>query len=83
MASSSSPAYVKRYHVFPSFHGADARRAFLSHLHNYFANKGMTFKDQEIDRGHLIGPEPVKAIRESRVSTVLHSRITLLQAGVR
>ncbi|CAA7045340.1 unnamed protein product [Microthlaspi erraticum] len=74
MASSSSPAYVKRFHVFPSFHGADVRRGFLSHLHYYFANKGITtFKDQEIERGHTIGPELVNAIRESRVSIVLLS----------
>ncbi|CAA7023951.1 unnamed protein product [Microthlaspi erraticum] len=74
MASSSSPAYVKRFHVFPSFHGADVRRGFLSHLHNFFASKGIkTFKDQEIERGNTIGPELVKAIRESRMSIVLLS----------
>ncbi|CAA7021886.1 unnamed protein product [Microthlaspi erraticum] len=75
MASSSHSAHIKRFHVFPSFHGADVRRAFLSHLHNYFANKGITtFKDQEIERGHTIGPELVKAIRESRISIVLLSK---------
>ncbi|CAN6839483.1 unnamed protein product [Brassica oleracea] len=68
MASSSS---VKRFHVFPSFHGPDVRRGFLSHLHNHFDSKGITtFKDQEIDKGHSIGPELIKAIRESRVSVV-------------
>ncbi|CAA7030744.1 unnamed protein product [Microthlaspi erraticum] len=69
MASSSAhSAHVKR------FHGADVRKGFMSHLHNYFASKGITtFKDQEIERGHTIGPELVKAIRESRVSIVLLS----------
>ncbi|ESQ28532.1 hypothetical protein EUTSA_v10019585mg, partial [Eutrema salsugineum] len=73
MASSSSD--IKRYHVFPSFHGPDVRRGFLSHLHNHFASKGITtFKDQRIERGHTIGPELVQAIRESRVSIVLLSK---------
>ncbi|CAH8382617.1 unnamed protein product [Eruca vesicaria subsp. sativa] len=73
MASSSS-SRVKRFHVFPSFHGPDVRRGFLSHLHNHFESKGITtFKDQEIDRGHSIGPELLKAIRESRVCLVLLS----------
>ncbi|CAN7059448.1 unnamed protein product [Brassica rapa subsp. trilocularis] len=67
--------FVKRFHVFPSFHGPDIRRGFLSHLHNHFETKGITtFKDQEIDRGHSIGPELIKAIRESRVSVVLLSQ---------
>ncbi|KFK33053.1 hypothetical protein AALP_AA6G324000 [Arabis alpina] len=76
MASSSSSSHImRRYHVFPSFHGPDVRRVFLSHLHNLFARKGITtFKDQEIERGHTIGPELVQAIRESRISVVVLSK---------
>ncbi|CAH8277825.1 unnamed protein product [Arabidopsis lyrata] len=37
--------------------------------------KGITtFNDQEIKRGHTIGPELVQAIRESRVSIVVLSK---------
>ena len=74
-SSSSSSSRIRRYHVFPSFHGPDVRRTFLSHLHRHFTNKGITtFKDQEIERGHTIGPELVQAIRESKVSVVLLSK---------
>ena len=74
-SSSSSSSPIKRYHVFPSFHGPDVRRGFLSHLRHQFASKGITtFKDQEIERGHTIGPELVQAIRESRVSVALLSK---------
>ncbi|ESQ46793.1 hypothetical protein EUTSA_v10027748mg [Eutrema salsugineum] len=82
MASSSSSSSsshfsseVKSLHVFPSFHGPDVRRGFLSHLHDLFARKEITiFKDQEIERGHTIGSELVKAIREARLSIVLLSK---------
>ncbi|XP_010441345.1 PREDICTED: disease resistance protein ADR2-like [Camelina sativa] len=68
MASSSSSSRIRRYQVFTSFHGPDVRKGFLSHLHNHFASKGITtFNDQEIQRGHTIGPELVLSIRESRV----------------
>lgn len=61
--------------MFPSFHGPDVRRTFLSHLHRHFTNKGITtFKDQEIERGQTIVPELVQAIRESKVSVVLLSK---------
>ncbi|CAA7028354.1 unnamed protein product [Microthlaspi erraticum] len=75
MASSSSALTCsRRYHVFPSFHGPDVRSKFLSHLHYYFARKGITvFKDEEIERGQTIGPKLVQAIRESRVSIVVLS----------
>ncbi|CAH8277801.1 unnamed protein product [Arabidopsis lyrata] len=74
-SSSSSSFHIRRYHVFPSFHGEDVRRGFLSHLHYHFASKGiMTFNDQKIERGHTIGPELVRAIRESRVSIVVLSK---------
>ncbi|CAL9223942.1 unnamed protein product, partial [Arabidopsis halleri] len=73
MASSSTR--VRRYHVFPSFHGPDVRRTFLSHLHKHFESKVITvFKDQEIERGQTIGPELKQAIRESRISIVVLSK---------
>ncbi|CAA7023946.1 unnamed protein product [Microthlaspi erraticum] len=72
--ASSSSSQIRRYHVFPSFHGPDVRRGFLSHLHNEFARKGITtFKDQKMESGNTIGPELIKAIRESRVSIVMLS----------
>ncbi|KAG7548806.1 Toll/interleukin-1 receptor homology (TIR) domain [Arabidopsis suecica] len=73
----ASSVFIKklRYHVFPSFHGPDVRRGFLSHLHYHFTSKGITtFKDQEIERGQAIGPELVQAIRESRISVVVLSK---------
>ncbi|KAG2325158.1 hypothetical protein Bca52824_007886 [Brassica carinata] len=70
-----SSADIKRYHVFPSFHGPDVRKGLLSHLQNLFERKGITtFKDQEIKRGYTIGPELVQAIRESRISIVVLSK---------
>ncbi|KAL1214681.1 Disease resistance protein RML1B [Cardamine amara subsp. amara] len=65
-SSASSSSHVKRYDVFTSFHGPDVRKGFLSHLHTHFESKGITtFNDQEIVRGHTIGPELIDAIRES------------------
>nr|VDD29716.1 unnamed protein product [Brassica oleracea] len=47
-----------RYDVFPSFRGEDVRKNFLSHLHKEFENKGiLTFRDDQIERSHSIGPE--------------------------
>ncbi|XP_010447901.1 PREDICTED: disease resistance protein RML1A-like [Camelina sativa] len=75
MASSSCLTQIRRYDVFPSFHGPDVRKGILSHLRNHFQSKGITtFNDQKIERGHTIGPELVQAIRESRVSIVLLSK---------
>ncbi|EOA17837.1 hypothetical protein CARUB_v10006238mg, partial [Capsella rubella] len=59
--------------VYLSFHGPDLPRVFLNHLHDHFARKGMTtFK--EVKTGQTIGPESLKAIRESRVSIVVLSK---------
>ncbi|CAN8325540.1 unnamed protein product [Cochlearia groenlandica] len=80
MASSSSPGsssspQVKRFDVFPSFHGQDVRKSFLSHVRDRLASKCITtFNDQEIERGNYIGPDLVRSIRESRISLVILSK---------
>ncbi|XP_013595078.1 PREDICTED: disease resistance protein RML1A-like [Brassica oleracea var. oleracea] len=71
---SSSPTQIKTYHVYPSFCAPDVGRSFFSHLRSCFASKGITmFNDHGIERGHTIGPEVVRAIRDSQVSIVVLS----------
>ncbi|KAG5416532.1 hypothetical protein IGI04_004099 [Brassica rapa subsp. trilocularis] len=61
--------------VFPSFHGADVRKSFLSHLVKEFGSKGINlFIDNEITRGEFIGPELKKTIQGSRIAIVLLSK---------
>ncbi|XP_018439509.1 disease resistance-like protein DSC2 [Raphanus sativus] len=74
-SSSSSMACCWLYHVFLSFRGEDVRKGFLSHVLKEFKSKGINvFIDNEINRGKSVGPELVKAIRQSRVAVVLLSR---------
>ncbi|CAL9224315.1 unnamed protein product [Arabidopsis halleri] len=64
-----------RYSVFPSFHGQDTRKAFLSHLRKHFNSNGITmFDDQGIERSQTIAPALVRAIREVRISIVVLSK---------
>jgi len=61
--------------VFTSFHGADVRKTFLSHLRKQFNYNGITmFDDQEIERSQTIAPALIKAIKESRISIILLSK---------
>ncbi|KAG7548471.1 Toll/interleukin-1 receptor homology (TIR) domain superfamily [Arabidopsis suecica] len=63
------------YSVFPSFHGQDIRKTFLSHLRKQFNSNGITmFDDQGIERSQTIAPALVRAIRESRISVVVLSK---------
>ncbi|XP_010496572.1 PREDICTED: disease resistance protein RML1B isoform X2 [Camelina sativa] len=64
-----------RYSVFPSFHGQDVRKTFLSHLRRQFNSKGITmFDDQDIERSQTIAPALIEAIKESRISIVVLSK---------
>ncbi|KAF3571200.1 hypothetical protein F2Q69_00060254 [Brassica cretica] len=70
----SSPHNWK-HHVFPSFHGADVRENFLSHIVKEFKSKAIDlFIDNDIERSKSIGPELLEAIRGSRIAIVLLSR---------
>ncbi|KAH0894385.1 hypothetical protein HID58_056814, partial [Brassica napus] len=66
---------IQLHDVFPSFRGEDVLINFLSHLKKEFKRKGTTpFIDNEIRRGESIGPELIRAIRESKITIILISR---------
>ncbi|CAN6888855.1 unnamed protein product [Brassica oleracea] len=74
MALSALPRLCE-HHVFPSFHGPDVRRGFLSYLLKEFREKGIdVFIDNDIERSKLIGPELTEAIRGSLIAVVLISK---------
>ncbi|RID79253.1 hypothetical protein BRARA_A02007 [Brassica rapa] len=63
------------HQVFPSFCGADVRKAFLTHMLKEFRIKGITvFIDNDIKKSMTIGPELEEAIKGSRVSIVIISK---------
>ncbi|KAG7589523.1 Winged helix DNA-binding domain superfamily, partial [Arabidopsis suecica] len=79
LSSSTSPpsslSCTGTHHVFASFRGEDVRRKILSYIQQEFQRKGIIpFIDNEIKRGESIGPELIKAIRESKIAIVLLSR---------
>ena len=74
MALSALPRLCE-HHVFPSFHGPDVRRGFLSYLLKEFREKGIdVFIDNDIERSKLIGPELTEAIWGSLIAVVLISK---------
>ncbi|VVA99193.1 unnamed protein product [Arabis nemorensis] len=73
--ASSSLFRSWEHDVFPSFHGPDVWKHFLSHIPKEFIRKGIsTFIDNNIKRGESIGPELKRAIKGSKIAIVLLSK---------
>ncbi|XP_062025752.1 TMV resistance protein N-like [Rosa rugosa] len=75
--SSSSSSFPKlTYDVFLSFRGKDTRTNFTDHLYTALKQKGInTFRDdEELERGESIGPNLLKAIKESSYVIVVFSQ---------
>lgn len=73
--SSSSSSRNSGYDVFTSFSGEDVRVTFLTHFFKELDRKMIiAFKDNEIERGHSIGPKLIKAIKDSRIAVVVFSK---------
>ncbi|KAI9127084.1 hypothetical protein K1719_001643 [Acacia pycnantha] len=73
-APSSSITYKWPYNVFLSFHGADTRLGFISHLYGSLRRSGIhAFIDYKIRDGESIPRALFKAIEESRIALIVFS----------
>ncbi|KAJ6883725.1 TMV resistance protein N-like [Populus alba x Populus x berolinensis] len=81
MFSSSSSSSFSRlgwhYDVFLSFRGEDTRKNFTDHLYTALQNAGIhTFRDDnELPKGEEISSHLLKAIKESKISIVVFSKV--------
>ena len=73
LVSPSNSSHKGIHDVFLSFGGEDVRREFLSHIHKEFQRTGITFIDNESKGGVFIGPEHIRAIRESKIAIIILS----------
>ncbi|KAM7522816.1 hypothetical protein LguiA_012718 [Lonicera macranthoides] len=73
---SSSSTSRGEYEVFLSFNGTDTRKGFTDFLYTYLVNADIrTFRDDdELRVGEEIGPELLKAIKESKISIPIFSK---------
>ncbi|XP_056854217.1 probable disease resistance protein RPP1 [Raphanus sativus] len=75
LAPPSSLPHIWVHHVFPSFHGADVRTNFLSHVLKELRSKGIDlFIDNNLERSKSIGPALIEAIRGSKIAIVFLSK---------
>ncbi|XP_060669982.1 toll/interleukin-1 receptor-like protein [Ziziphus jujuba] len=74
-SSSSSPAQEK-HDVFLSFRGEDTRFGFTSNLFHALRGKSIQayMDDQELESGHEISPQLMKAIQESKICIIVLSQ---------
>ncbi|XP_054819225.1 TMV resistance protein N-like [Prosopis cineraria] len=74
-SSSSGLARRWKYHVFLSFRGEDTRRSFTDHLYCTLQRKGIiAFRDdEELERGQVIKPSLLQAIKESLSAIIVFS----------
>ncbi|KAM7522830.1 hypothetical protein LguiA_012732 [Lonicera macranthoides] len=74
--SSTSSTSRGEYEVFLSFRGLDTRTGFTDFLYTYLVDANIhTFRDDnELRVGEEIGPELLKAIKESKISIPIFSK---------
>ena len=74
--SSTSSTSRREYEVFLSFRGTDTRKGFTDFLYTYLVDADIhTFRDDdELHVGEEIGPELLKAIKESKISIPIFSK---------
>ena len=74
-SSSSSSFFQRSYDVFLSFRGEDTRNNFTAHLYKELRIKGInTFSDDDkLERGQVISPALVAAIKNSMFSIIVLS----------